>query len=508
METSHLRLIQFSVIIALLSLGAVFWWNRDSTSKAGIIINAPQEDHIATTVRGYWKMDEGTGTSTTADASGNANTLTMTSMEVGDWVAGNIGPYSLDFDGSAEYLTVTDPASGVLDFVEGTSFTLTGWFNRDTFANDHTIIAKKTAQTTDTADGYIVWVDGTDDLLHFRADENGSTDAYSITSTSAFTSAGWNHFAVSWNDSATTNPVNVYVNGALDGDADQGSGTFANVGTLANSEAFRIGAESGTADNFFDGKLDDVRVYGFPLSADEVSKLYQTTAPMQVQLDSGLVGYWTFNGPDIKGSTVIDRSGKGNDVTFNSTYVHPAKGKLGQALRSDGTPWEYPYISTPNANLEMGTSDWSVALWVRLDVGDGSGIDYILGKGGVSAEGYAIYHDVGAYDSLVANVRTQAGTETYYVAPQVVNLIGSSWHHVVVTFDRDDGVWFYVDGASLGKDGISVYNGTNITNSGAGFALGGNSNSSLNIQGGYDDVRVYRRVLSAGEVAQLYSLSK
>ena len=322
-ETSHLRLIQFSVIIALIFAGAVFFWKKDSTSEAGITINAPQEDHIATTVRGYWKMDEGTGTSTTADASGNGNALSMTGPPT--WTTGQIGPYSMDFSGTTQYLSVADPGSGVLDFAEGASFTLTGWFNRDLFAADHTIIAKKNDQSVSGETGYIVWVDNASPDTLCMATYDG-TDGYSICSTSDLGSSGWKHFAITWNDSATTNPVNIYINGALDGDADQASGTFSSMGSLGNARAFTIGAESdATAGTLFDGKLDDVRVYGFPLSADEVSKLYQTTAPMQVQLDSGLVGYWTFNGPDIKGSTVIDRSGKGNDGTI--TGAVPVKGK-------------------------------------------------------------------------------------------------------------------------------------------------------------------------------------
>lgn len=38
----------------------------------------PLDDPLSQGLRGYWKLDEGTGTSTTADASGNANTLSMT----------------------------------------------------------------------------------------------------------------------------------------------------------------------------------------------------------------------------------------------------------------------------------------------------------------------------------------------------------------------------------------------------------------------------------------------
>ena len=501
MRFSFLRASQW--IGATLVLLVLVGLNYDFDSKAGMRMNASLDDPLSQGLRGYWKLDEGTGTSTTADASGNANTLSMTGPPT--WTTGTIGPYAMDFSGSGQYLSVASPASGVLDFAAGASFSITGWFNRDTFTTDHTIVAKRNGQTA-TDDGYIVYIDDATDTLVFEASDTADTDEYQRVSSSTFTATGWHQFAVTWNDSATTDPVNIFIDGATNNGT--ATGTFANMGSLVESVAFRIGAES-DAGVPFDGKLDDIRVYGSALNADEVAKLYQTTAPTQ-PVDTGLVGHWTFDGPDVDpiNGLVIDQSGRGNDATFNVLHISPTIGKLGQALRSDGTDWERPSIGSPNSNLEMGTSDWSIALWVRLDVGDGGGTDYIIGKGGVSAEGYAIFHDVGAFDTLLANVRTQAGAETYYEAPQAINLIGSSWHHVAVAFDRDDGVWFYVDGASLGKSGSSVYNGTDITNSGAIFAFGGNHNASLSIQGGYDDVRVYSRVLSAGEVANLYNLGR
>ena len=67
-----------------------------------------------------------------------------------------MGPSTIDFDGVDEYLTIASPSSA-LDFPVGANFTLTGWFNRDLFAADHTILSSKSAQTT--SDGYIVWID-------------------------------------------------------------------------------------------------------------------------------------------------------------------------------------------------------------------------------------------------------------------------------------------------------------------------------------------------------------
>lgn len=139
--------MKFSLVQAVQWVGAALvilvlvGLNWDFESEAGMRLNSSVDDSLSQGIRGYWKLDDGTGTNAT-DSSGNGNTLAMTGSP--SWATGQIGPSALDFSGTGQYLSVADPVSGVLDFAAGASFTLTGWFNRDTFAADHTIIAKKT----------------------------------------------------------------------------------------------------------------------------------------------------------------------------------------------------------------------------------------------------------------------------------------------------------------------------------------------------------------------------
>src|SRR3989344_4062560 len=57
--------------------------------------------------------------------------------------------------------------------------------------------------------------------------------------------------------------------------------------------------------------------------------------PLYIGLSGGLVGHWTFDGPDMAGTTAIDRSGEGNNGTLTGG---PARsiGKVGQGLSFDG----------------------------------------------------------------------------------------------------------------------------------------------------------------------------
>ncbi len=504
MHFSFLRAFQWIGIAVVLA--AVVGLNYDFESDAKVQMNSAIEDPLSQSLLGYWKLDEGTGTSTTADSSGNATTLTMTVMDSGDWVTGQIGPYSLDFDGTAEYLTAADPA--ILDFADGASFTLTGWFNRDLAADDDTIIAKKTNQTTNV--GYTVWIDnnGSTDYLFFEASDG--TDTYQIQSTTDFSTTGWHHFAISWNDnSSLTTPVNLYIDGALNNGAT--SGTFANVGDLSasNTNAFRIGAESGTADSFFDGKLDDIRVYGYPLSASDVSKLYQTTAPAQ-PVDTGLVGHWTFDGTDIQGTTVIDRSGKGNNGTATGTTK--TIGKLGQGLSFNGTSdvVNITGLSLPDWQTASG---YTISMWVKDFPDDIQDIAlFEMWNSGdnnerirLSSSDFIPYQRLAVFAGREYSAREG---ESGYEDLSVEDI--AKWHHLVVTANSTK-LALFNNSAEVASDTSIITYGSFTFNS---IRIGGGaSNYYGNASATYaqtliDDVRVYNRTLSGTEIANLYNAGK
>src|SRR5581483_1700536 len=85
--------------------------------------------------------------------------------------------------------------------------------------------------------------------------------------------------------------------------------TAQQIGTATAASTF-IGAR-GNSTLFFPGSIDDVRIYNRALSADEVMTLYRSNqtkinAPQNSRNMTGLVGYWTFNGPDLTSTTASD----------------------------------------------------------------------------------------------------------------------------------------------------------------------------------------------------------
>lgn len=489
MTTPFLRSLQWLGVAAVLF--AVVGLTYDFNSEAGKTMNAPVEDALSQGLLGYWKMDEGTGTSTTADSSGNANNLTMTAMESGDWVAGQIGAYSLDFDGSAEWLTVADPASGILDFTDGRDFTITGWFNRDTFTTDDTVVAKRNG-IANTDDGYILYIDDATDQLILEVSEAGGTDEYQVASASTFTATGWNHFAAVWDDGNATQ-TEIYINGKADNGTD--TGTIANLGDLSNAVAFDIGAESDNG-NPFDGKIDDVRIYGSALPANEISRLYQTTVPGN-PVDTGLVGHWTFDGNDVNwgdtGLEIKDVSGKGNHGAVSGlTTASVTPGKLGQGLSFNGTS---DYASA----LALNVTNFSISLWVKSAVVPGTSSISSLVKN--RDRQFEIRWDSSAGNERTFGITSPAGT---YYGVSIGEISANTWYHIVGTWDGTT-MNAYNNGTLSGSLNPGASPDTGGINA---FEIGRNDNFGGYVNATLDDIRIYNRTLSVAEVNALYGTGR
>jgi len=252
----------------------------------------------------------------------------------------------------------------------------------------------------------------------------------------------------------------------------------------------RIGISSTGSE--FDGLIDDVRVYNRGISAAEVDQLFdQTNAKMNTSVSkglagpgSGLVGWWTFDGPDVAGGTIRDRSGQGNhgSAIGISTSTFFSLGKMGQALKFDGAN---DFIDVPDNTY----SDLSVCAWIKHD---SFALDStIVGGGGIS-DFFIVYVSTG----LVA-VYDGVG---YRFAATVMK--PGVWYQACMTYIGS------TKELSIYMDGVREYNnvGTATYNNGTISRIG--YNGSYYFQGNMDDVRVYNRALSPDEIRKLYNQGK
>ncbi len=314
---------------------------------------------------GYWKLDESSGTA--ADSSGNS--LTLTNNATTTYVAGKFGSGSEHVPASLQYLNTATTIAGVK--------TVSFWVNPDVTGN------------------YYIDLDGG---TNYIADSGGTLSATGFTSPT------------------------IYVNGAVSSTVTANVWQLVTIttNTAISASAFALGK---IGSNYFDGTMDEVRLYNRSFSPLEVRQLYNF-AP-------GPIGHWNFD--EGTGTSTADDSGNANTGTITDpTWVN---GKLGKALSFNGTSTEVNIGDTDNVSGML-----TVSAWIKPNTVSGSW-DAIYGE-----SGFGFYNKDGVLTLWTSAFSGGTGTLTI-----------NQWQHVAATFDSStDSIYFYING-------IQVYSKTNWT---------------------------------------------
>ncbi len=281
--------------------------------------------------------------------------------------------------------------------------------------------------------------------------------------------------------------------------------------TGVNATNFQIGRVGATYGGL---AIDDLRLYGTVLPQGDVTRLYQLGATTKVgvtlatnpDLQSGLIGHWSFDGKDMDLSSfsgeVLDRSGNGNHGNWNNHASTSAPGVIGQALVLDGVN---DNVTFGNIAALNGTSKMTVSAWIKQDTlkGNATVITKYIGS----------------------NEHLYIGTETSCIGvPRLVfrvDSVGSGcvseadghqagvWEHWVMVFDGTQAGNARIKAYKNGTEYALLYGGnipaTTPSNSDP-VAIGDDLSGTFNWNGALDDVRVYNRALSVAEIKRLYEL--
>ncbi|MCP4246331.1 MAG: LamG domain-containing protein [bacterium] len=203
---------------------------------------------------GHWKLDETSGT-TAPDASGNNNHATLYGMDpASDWVTGAING-ALDFDGSNDYVQV--PHSPELN--GSSELTYAAWVYPRNWSGLRQVFAKSVhGGGSGRAQMGIFSESG---QLTGRAETNGGR-MNALTALPTLNT--WSHIALVF-DSVS---LRLYVNG-IEG----GALTFSTRTLNQTTDVLNVSKRVGTAQYFFDGLIDDIRIYDRALSAEDVAAI-------------------------------------------------------------------------------------------------------------------------------------------------------------------------------------------------------------------------------------------
>lgn len=230
----------------------------------------------ALTAAGSWHFDEGSGT-TAADSSPNGNDG---DVHGASWTSGAVHG-ALAFDGVDDFVSMGDASA--LDFGGG-SFSVGGWFQ--TADDGAQRIASK--GDIDGSDGYHLDASAPGAPGHVGVGVGaGGTPAGSLSFHTAktFDDRSWHYAAVVVDRDAAT--ATLYVDGEAqpvatdDGTCGTTSGTTVDLSACprldASSDAdFTVGSAGGVG-RYAEGKLDEIRVFPYALTAAQVRGIAQLT---------------------------------------------------------------------------------------------------------------------------------------------------------------------------------------------------------------------------------------
>ncbi len=418
---------------------------------------------------GYWPLDEGNGVKAT-DASGNGNTGDINGNPV--WVNGKHGK-ALSFNGSSDYITMGDPTS----LKPANNITFGSWFKTSSNNSDMTILRKRTY-------GYgLKMING--QSYCFVWENSGSNPA--VISPLTYNDGKWHQSTCVYNSTG----LYLYVDGNL-----VASSLSSNNSLYYQNDSVAIGRDAGASSSYFNGSIDDVRVYNRALSATEISKMYSSGQVTRKQTSSsGLVGYWSMD--DNAGNKVTDSSGNNNVGTI--TGATWTTGKKGKALSFNGSD---SVIDVGNPSNLVITGDVTVSAWINPNSLDPYYEKNIIVSGRRTETSQPYTLEVSSSNLCISfqTDNVSNGFSGWVVKCASTTIPLNQWSHIQVVRSGLN-LYFYKNGQLVGSD--SYLAGTIYT--GNGVLIGkGYYGGSMYFNGLIDDVRIYNRVLSATEIQALY----
>jgi len=299
------------------------------------------------------------------------------------------------------------------------------------------------AQNSGASRRYIVKNTG-DAIVFGSRRSNGTTVALSSISSGDWIENQW-HSLVAIQAGLVTS---IYLDGILI-DTD----THADIYTSFLSTGY-LGAN--TSANYFDGDLENVKVFDYALTEQEILALAEKTQPVK------------------------DNSGNGNDG-YSVNPVSWVQGIAGKAAQiNDG------YIKLPG--IDTG-KDFSISLW------NDCAKDSILSNLTIATEEAGNIYLTATLDSVDFRYYTADGVYTGLT----LSTLSETWHTILITVEDGEFMKLYVDGVLVDSDTTPTL--TTLSNDILLGYIGYGSTYKNNLS---DEVRFYQRIVTPDESRGLY----
>lgn len=471
----------------------------------------------------HWKFDEGYGTAAN-DSTPNDNDLTLSSSS---WT--DSGKFNKAWNGTgALWASRADDAD--FDFTATDDFAVSLWYKSDSASNPAAVeYLLNKGPIAASAAGYAVYANTSGNLCFgIDDDTTWNPDIASCTSTDVYDST-WHH-VVGVRDTVQDKTY-LYVDGVQ-----KDSDTDSTTATLANSSSLYIGDSNGSnGTDEFNGDIDEVKIYRYALTADEVKTEYNrgsslvlgslginsTYAPNAANQEycipgdtascAAPVGRWDFE--EKSGTSANDSSGNGNTGTLGGDGAGTdlplwKPGKIGGALQFDRTDDSVQVSDSTSFDGFVSGGTITVSVWLKLTAIPTSPQTYtIVNKQDQSnnKRQFSLQLNSTNITFQVNNDGTVGGWAFASLATS--NITAGVWYHLTGTNDGTN-IKVYLNGAQkdsqTGK--TSIYDGNAPI--GIGAYIGNGSNFVSIFNGFIDQVRIYNYARTPAQIAWDYNRGK
>lgn len=431
-----------------------------------VIIISTETDNVeadyTTNLVGHYKLDESSWG--TVDDSSSSNNDGTAHNGASPTSSSRIGSYAGDFDGINDYIS----APYDTDQQPTSSLSLCAWIKPDSAANLENIISMiyDTSGWNNPYYSYALKINA-DYSITFSV--GFSDDDHEIkTSANVVSTSKWSHVAGTWDGST----MKIYIDGTLSKSGSE-SGTI-----VYDSYGIKIGSYNSNL--YFDGKIDDVRIYDDDLSNANLQEIM-------------LMGHWKMD--DSSWGSVADSSGHGGAGTaYGNAALDSSCYKVG--TKSGEFDGNGDYISIPDSN-DLEPDVLTLSAWIHPE--DSDAHDNIVSKKYTSSPYYSYGLKISANRHITFVIGLTTGEKA--ISSPIYAVAYDNWFHVAGTWDGTN-MKLYINGMEQTCTGdTGSLSGTIRYNS--NVVKIGSYSSNLYFEGNIDDVRIYSKVLSSSEVGDI-----
>jgi hypothetical protein len=355
------------------------------------------------------------------------------------------GDTSIHFDGTGDYLTLSD--SSDFDFDTG-NFTIESWIRVSNFSDYRHIFESRTSEGTE---GFSFGTDTNSKLFMWY---NGS---FRITTSTTLSTTTWYHVALVRNGNVHT----IYINGTAD------TNTYTSANTYTSDRCW-IGRYYNSTSYMYIGYMDEFRI-----SKGIARYTGNFTAPTAVFSTDTYTKLLIHSGTDDGSTTFTDSSGFGHEITaYGDSHHETDQKKFGDtSIHFDGTG---DYLSSTIGAL--GTADFTIEFWVYNSVLQNYEAYLTTRSTNQGTLSNAWYLGTNSSGNLVfahGPVDASGGT-----------MSTNTWYHICATRTGDT-LSIYIDGTRVDQE-------TSFTRtlSDTAMTVGQNGNGTEPFNGYLDEIRI------------------